>query len=197
MKALKTQIINISGCQVHTLQGGDKSKTTLFFLHGKAFQAKTWLELGTLQAVIDAGFSVIAIDLPGFGKTPDADLSPETVITGVMQAVDLKKMILVGPSMGGKIALEFTLAHPDSILALVLIGAVGVEENKSQLHKLPKSTLIVWGENDQISDPANGKLLNEQINGSTLVTFQGAKHPCYMEQPELWHTTLLDFVRTV
>ena len=197
MQALKTQIIDISGCQVHTLQGGDKSKATVFFLHGKAFQAETWLELGTLQAVTDAGFSVIAIDLPGFGKTPDANLSPETVITGVMQAVDLKKMILVGPSMGGKIALEFTLAHPDSIMGLVLIGAVGVEENKSQLHNLPESTLIVWGENDQISDPANGKLLKEQIDGSTLVTFQGAKHPCYMEQPELWHTTLLDFVRTV
>ena len=197
MQTLKTQLIDISGCQVHTLQGGDKSKATLFFLHGKAFQAETWLELGTLQAVTDAGFSVIAIDLPGFGKTPDANLSPETVITGVMQAVDLKKMILVGPSMGGKIALEFTLAHPDSILGLVLIGAVGVEENKSQLHKLPESTLIVWGENDQISDPANGKLLNEQIDGSTLITFQGAKHPCYMEQPALWHTTLLDFVHTV
>ncbi len=197
MQALKTQVIEISGCRVHTLQGGDKSKPTLFFLHGKAFQAGTWQELGTLQAVTDAGFSVIAIDLPGFGKTPDADLSPETIVAGVMQAVDLKEIILIGPSMGGKIAIKFTLAHPKAISGLVLIGAVGVEAYKDQLHNLPKSTLIVWGENDQISDPANGKLLKEQIAGSTLVTFQGAKHPCYMEQPELWHTTLLDFVRTV
>jgi len=197
MQGLKTQFIDISGCQVHTLQGGDKNKLTLFFLHGKAFQAETWQELGTLQAVIDAGFSVVAIDLPGFGKTPESDLAPETVITGIMQAFELKKMILLGPSMGGRIALEFSLAHPDYVTGLVLIGAVGVEENKDQLHELPESTLILWGENDQISDPANGKLLNERIDGSTLVTFQGAKHPCYLEQPELWHTTLLDFARTV
>jgi len=193
---LKTQIINISGCQVHTLQGGDTGQPTLFFLHGKAFQAETWQELGTLQAVIDAGFSVIAVDLPGFGKTPEADLTPETIITEVMQVAELTKMILVGPSMGGKIALEFSLAHPDCITGLVLIGAVGVEENKDQLHELPESTLIVWGENDQISDPANGKLLHDRIDGSTLVVFQGAKHPCYLEQAELWNKTLLDFAVT-
>jgi len=193
MHTLKTQIVDISGCQVHTLQGGDKSKPTLFFLHGKAFQAETWRELETLQTAIDAGFFVIAVDLPGFGKTPEADLTPETIITKLMQAADLQKIILIGPSMGGKVALEFSLAHPDDITGLVLIGAVGVEENRDQLHALPKSTLIIWGENDQISDPANGKLLNDQIDGSTLVIFQGAKHPCYLEQATLWHKTLMDF----
>jgi abhydrolase domain-containing protein 14 len=193
MHALKTQIINVSGCQVHTLQGGDKNKPTLFFLHGKAFQAETWRELRTLQTAIDAGFFVIAVDLPGFGKTPEADVTPETVIINLMQAAKLQKIILIGPSMGGKIALEFSLAHPDYITGLVLIGAVGVEENRNQLRNLPKSTLIIWGENDQISDPANGKLLNDQIDGSTLVIFQGAKHPCYLEQVTLWHKTLMDF----
>ena len=196
MQAIDTQIIDINGCPVNTLQSGDTNKPTLFFLHGKAFQAETWKELGTLQAATDAGFSIVAIDLPGFGKTPEANLAPETVITEVMQATDLKKIILVGPSMGGKVALEFSLAHPDCITGLVLIGAVGVEENIDQLHELPESTLIVWGENDQISDPANGRLLEERIPGATLVTFLGAKHPCYLEQPDLWHKTLLDFAAT-
>ncbi len=55
----------------------------------------------------------------------------------------------------------------------------------------------IWGENDQISDPANGELLNKTISGSKLVVFKGAKHPCYLEQPELWHETLVNFAKTV
>ena len=195
MGLIETQIIDIEGCPVHTLQGGDLSKPNLFFLHGKAFQAKTWLELGTLQAVIEAGFSFVAIDLPGFGNTPGAELAPETIITGILKAIGIQQCILVGPSMGGKVAIEFGLAQPELLLGLVLIGTVGVDENVDQLHELPESTLIVWGEDDQISDPANGALLHKQIDGSTLVIFKGAKHPCYLEQPELWHTTLLDFAK--
>ncbi len=197
MQSITSQIVPVDGCAVNTLQGGDPAKTTMLFLHGKAFQAETWKELGTLQAAIDAGFSVLAIDLPGFGKTAEAEIPPEVIISGVMEATAHKEVILIGPSMGGKIALEFSLENPNKVMALVLIGAVGVQENKDQLHELPESTLILWGENDQISDPTNGTLLNEAITDSKLVIFKGAKHPCYLEQPVLWHETLLNFAKTI
>jgi abhydrolase domain-containing protein 14 len=99
--------------------------------------------------------------------------------------------------MSGKIGIEYSLNNPEKIAGLVLIGAVGVEENSDQLNKLPAKSLIIWGENDQISDPANGRLLNKKIKGSRLIVFQDAKHPCYLEQPELWHQQLLNFVKTV
>lgn len=197
MQSITSQRVPVDGCAVNTLQGGDHAKPTMLFLHGKAFQAETWLELGTLQAAIDAGFSVLAIDLPGFGKTADAEITPAEIINRVMAATDQKEVILIGPSMGGKIALEFSLENPNKVMALVLIGAVGVQENKDQLHELPESTLIIWGENDQISDPANGTLLNESVRDSKLIIFKGAKHPCYLEQPELWHETLLKFAKTI
>lgn len=197
MRHIKSQTIPVNGCAVNTLQGGNPANPTMLFLHGKAFQAETWQELGTLQIAIDAGFSILAIDLPGFGKTAEANIAPAVVINEVMAAADVKEAILIGPSMGGKIAIEFSLENPNKIIALVLIGAVGVQENKNQLHNLPESTLIVWGENDQISPPDNGTLLNESLAESKLVIFKGAKHPCYLEQPELWHQTLLNFAKTI
>ena len=197
MQSITSQIVPVDGCAVNTLQGGDPAQTTMLFLHGKAFQAETWKELGTLQAAIDAGFSVLAIDLPGFGKTAEAEIAPEIIINKVMEATAQTAVILIGPSMGGKIAMEFSLENPNKVMALVLIGAVGVQENKDQLHELPESTLIIWGENDQISDPANGTLLNESISDSHLIIFKGAKHPCYLEQPKLWHDTLLNFAKTI
>ncbi len=197
MQSIQNIIIDIDGVPINTQQAGNFSGTTLFFLHGKAFQAETWLELGTLQAAVDADFAILALDLPGFGKSPDASLTPEEVILGCMEAAGIKKAIVIGPSMGGKIVLEFSLNNPEKVAGLILIGAVGVEENRNRLSELPSSTLIIWGENDQISDPANGQLLHESVPGSRLVIFKGAKHPCYLEQPELWHKTLLDFAKTV
>ncbi len=197
MQTIQNKIIDIEGIPINTLQAGEFNGPTLLFLHGKAFQAETWLDLGTLQAAVNAGFSILALDLPGFGKSPEASLAPEKVLHGLMETTGIEKAIVVGPSMGGKIALEFSLDTPEKIAGLILIGAVGVEENRSRLSELPSSTLIVWGENDQISDPANGRLLHESVPGSKLVVFKGAKHPCYLEQPELWHKTLLNFAKTV
>ena len=197
MQSIQNKVIDIEGVPINTLQAGNFTGPTLLFLHGKAFQAETWLDLGTLHAAVDAGFSVLALDLPGFGKSPEANLAPEKVLHGLMETTGIKKAIIVGPSMGGKIALEFSLNNSAKIAGLTLIGAVGVQENRNRLSELPSSTLIIWGENDQISDPANGQLLHESIPGSKLVVFKGAKHPCYLEQPELWHKTLLNFAKTV
>lgn len=197
MQSIQNRSVSIESCPVNIITAGDFSKPPLLFLHGKAFQAETWQELGTLDAAINGGFSVLALDLPGFGKTPEAPLPASAVIQGVMQSLDISKAILIGPSMGGKICLEFSLDNPEKVAALVLIGAVGVTENRDRLQQLPEKSLIIWGENDQISDPANGRLLNQEVTGSELVIFKGAKHPCYLEQPKLWHDTLLNFAKTV
>ncbi len=197
MLPIEDKTINIDGSPINVKMAGDFNTIPLLFLHGKAFQAETWQELGTLQAAIEAGFSILAIDLPGFGKSPEANLTPETVVNGVMKISNIESAVLIGPSMSGKIAMEYTFSNPEKTAALVLVGAVGVEENRDKLNQLPSRTLIIWGENDQISDPANGRLLNKEISGSELVVFDGAKHPCYLEQPELWHKTLLNFAKNV
>lgn len=197
MHSIETKTIIVDGSPINTLQAGDFTTTPILFLHGKAFQAKTWQELGTLKAVIDAGFSFLALDLPGFGKSPEAGIDPEEVIRQVMKAAEIDRAIIVGPSMGGKIALEFTLNNPDKVAGLVLVGAVGVKENQARLCELPPGSLIIWGENDHISDPENGRLLNREISDSRLVVFKDAKHPCYLEQPDFWHETLVEFANTV
>lgn len=197
MQPIQNKIIKIDDHGINTLQAGDTSAPLVLLLHGKAFQAETWRELGTLEKIAANGLFAVALDLPGYGKSEDAPLSPERVISEVMKAAGVDKAILVGPSMGGKIALQYTLQHPDKVLGLALIGAVGVKEYQDQLSTLPSATLIIWGENDQISDPRNGVLLHESIPGSRLVVFSGAKHPCYLEQPELWHKILLNFAKNI
>jgi abhydrolase domain-containing protein 14 len=96
--------------------------------------------------------------------------------------------------MGGRIALEFALNHPGILGGLVLVGAVGVEENRDRLADLSIPVLIIWGSEDQISPLANSDILLESINGAERVIIDGAPHPCYLDQPDTWHAAVLDFL---
>ena len=50
-------------------------------------------------------------------------------IEGFVKQHDLKDMILLGNSLGGHVALMYTLAHPDDVNSMVLTGSSGLFEN--------------------------------------------------------------------
>ena len=181
---------------VHCLTGGNRGMRDILLLHGKKFEAETWRDLRTLHELGEAGFHAVALDLPGFGKSPAAEMDNKAVIRAFIQAEQLDRPILLGPSMGGQVALEFALAHPHLVGGLILVGAVGVAENKDLLAKIKVPTLLVWGSEDAISPLANGELLAQEINNSRLVVIDNAPHPCYIDQPDRWHTELIDFLKS-
>jgi abhydrolase domain-containing protein 14 len=166
----------------------------ILLLHGMKFQAATWQETGTLATLAEAGYRAIAIDLPGFGRSPAADIEPAAVLKEVLRHSSQDRAILLGPSMGGRIALEFTLANPDLVNGLILVGAVGVQENQARLKELTLPCLAVWGGEDTISPPANGQLIQQGVKGAELAIIAGAPHPCYLDQPGEWHRILLGFL---
>lgn len=194
MTAIQSIFYPSDNLTIHTLSAGEKGGQEILFLHGKAFQAKTWKDLGTLELLAKKGCSAVALDLPGWGQSPEADFNAEQVVKSVIDGSEMKRPILVGPSMGGRIALEFALGNPQLVGGLILIGAVGIVENRSRLDKLPQKTLLVWGENDHISDPANGKLLHSKVVGSQLVIIPDTKHACYTEKPADFHNHILQFI---
>jgi pimeloyl-ACP methyl ester carboxylesterase len=75
-----------------------------------------------------AGFRTIALDLPGFGdshKPLNAAYHPPffaRAVLELMDALDLSRAHLVGNSMGGRVALELGLRHPDRVNRLALLA---------------------------------------------------------------------------
>lgn len=189
--------ITIDSCQIHCLQGGNKTKKDIILLHGMKFNSATWLQLGTIDRLAAADYRITAVDLPGFGKTPACDLQPNQVLEKLIKQTDMSKPVLVGPSMSGRISIEFAIAHPDMLGGLILVGAVGVMENKESLAEIKIPTLIIWGSEDAISPIENGHLLHKKIKDSNFFVIDSAPHPCYLEQPEIWHQQLLQFLETV
>ena len=193
MTVISEQTIDLGSCAVHALACGPTSSATVVLLHGMKFQAETWRQLGTLEFLAGMGQHVLAVDMPGFGRSPASEAAPVAVLARLFEHLAIERVTLIGPSMGGRIALEFSLNYPQRIAGLVLVGAVGVEDNRSGLGVITAPTLIVWGGEDQVSPLGNSDILLAGIKGATREIYPGAPHPCYLEQPDRWHASLRTF----
>jgi 3-oxoadipate enol-lactonase len=125
----------------------------LLLIHGLGLSSmKTWRYQ---IPVLSKHFRVHAIDLRGFGKTnnPEQKFSVQQHvydIKALMDTIGLKKVVLVGFSMGGWIAQQFALDYPERLQALVLscttsglrpAGAVKFVERAENVEKHGKETL--------------------------------------------------------
>jgi 3-oxoadipate enol-lactonase len=67
---------------------------------------------------------VVRYDLRGFGGSPPAtaEFSPVADLAALIDHVRMERPLIVGPSAGGAIALDMTLAHPEAVGGLLLIA---------------------------------------------------------------------------
>jgi 3-oxoadipate enol-lactonase len=71
-----------------------------------------------------ASHRTVRYDMRGFGETPirPGSFSHAGDLVGLLEALELGPAALVGVSLGGRVALEVTVARPDLVSALVLVG---------------------------------------------------------------------------
>jgi len=103
--------------------------TPVVLLHGFSGSPEgLWIKPGTFDALVAAGYQVIALDQRGHGKSTkfyDPDRYGIEMVQDVRRLLDhleIDRAHLVGYSMGGKIANTFRAAYPDRLLTLTLGG---------------------------------------------------------------------------
>jgi 3-oxoadipate enol-lactonase len=82
---------------------------------------------GSLIATLSDGYSVVALDLRGHGKSPEPIREYTLVdyaadVTGFIKAHSIQPAILIGLSFGGMIAQTLALNYPELVSSLVLCG---------------------------------------------------------------------------
>lgn len=108
---------------------GSSENPPVVLIHGFLGDKSDWQEI--LSKLPDS-FFYIAIDLPGHGESA----APIPTLTQLAQSLNnlLKQLtnqpcILIGYSMGGRVALHFAERHPDSIKAIGLLSAsLGIQD---------------------------------------------------------------------
>ena len=117
-----------SGAEVVAYRSGQESATTptIVLLHGIGMTHRTFEDL---QPLLAAEFSVISLDLPGFGVTrkPPKPFAVDDHAQAVDEALDslgVGTRVLVGHSMGCQFAVEQAILHPDEVAGIVLVAPV-------------------------------------------------------------------------
>ena len=116
--------ISIDGGRAHYLELGRGKPVVL--LHGIPGDSRTWRYN---VDVLASRFRVLALDLPGWGRSEMPrrfaysleDLA--RFVHGFSTALELERPSLMGLHLGGLVALETALRHPDQTGRLVVIGA--------------------------------------------------------------------------
>ncbi|MFP4516846.1 MAG: alpha/beta fold hydrolase [Desulfovibrionales bacterium] len=187
--------IPVGECRIHCLQT-ETTGSDVLLLHGASFEAQTWKDLGTMDRLHEAGYRATALDMPDFGKSAPCNDSLDHLLSECIRREQLMTPTIVGPSMGGRLAMEYAINHPDMVGGLVLIDMVEVDRYLSNVFKLgDMPVLILWGEDDELVPVSMGRTLHEKIPTSRFEVLQGAGHACYLEQPDKWHDELVSFLR--
>ncbi|ABS66186.1 alpha/beta hydrolase fold [Xanthobacter versatilis] len=105
------------------------ARETVVMLHGSGPGASGWANFNrNITPLVEAGFRVLLVDCPGWSKsdtivnTGSRSNLNARVLAGVVDALGLSRIHILGNSMGGHSAVAFALDHPERVGKLVLMG---------------------------------------------------------------------------
>ena len=146
---MRTKYVTVNATAIHYFHGGASTLPSvvpdlaagelLLFIHGAGSNGHTWHP----QIEAFAGpHSPLALDFPGHGRSGGTEGLKSIsaycdCVAAFMQALRVRPCVLVGRSMGGAVAMELALSHPQQVRALVLVATAASFD-------LPQELLDTW-----------------------------------------------------
>ena len=98
------------------------SGPAIIFLHGIGGNADNWVHQ---IAALKGDYRCIAWNMPGYGGNPASDgmsfAAMADDLAGLLDDLGLDQAVICGLSMGGYLAQEFVVRHPDRVRGLILM----------------------------------------------------------------------------
>ena len=115
-------VVDVGGARLWYDEAGEGR--TVLLLHGGLGDSGLWEPVVPFLA---ERFRTIRTDLRFFGRStgPAVPWSWQEDVVGVLDELGIERAALVGLSLGGRIALDVALAHPDRLWAVVAPGLAG------------------------------------------------------------------------
>lgn len=140
-----SKFIEVDGMQVHYRDEG--KGTPIVLIHGTASSLHTWNDWTKELA---KNYRVIRMDLPAFGLTGANNSGDYSIqyytqfLHQFLSKVKVENFYLVGNSLGGNIAWDYTAEHPEKVEKLILVDASGLPTNKEPpaIFKMAKTPVL-------------------------------------------------------
>jgi 3-oxoadipate enol-lactonase len=117
----RSGFVEVDGGRLRYEVAGTGPAVTL--IHPGLWDMRTWDR--EFYALADAGYRAIRYDVRGYGGSsfPESAYSDVEDLRGLLDALEVERTALVGCSMGGNIEIQFVLAHPERVWALVPVAS--------------------------------------------------------------------------
>jgi 2-hydroxy-6-oxonona-2,4-dienedioate hydrolase len=111
--------LTLNGARIHYERAG--SGIPVIMLHAGVADHRMWQPQ---VAPFSKDFDVITPDMRGFGEStlPTGPWSGADDVEALIDELELKPAHVVGCSIGGSVAIDFALQHPERISRLVVVG---------------------------------------------------------------------------
>lgn len=122
--------IQIGECTLNYHDQGEGN--VILLIHGSGPGVTGWANWRGVIPSLSQSARIIAPDMLGFGYSscpPEWQLDPDTWVqslVGLLDALNIQCVSIVGNSFGGAIALAFAKAYPQRVRRLVLMGSAGL-----------------------------------------------------------------------
>lgn len=121
-KTQPSAFFSVPGSQIHYQECGGAAQAVVL-LHDGVLDSAVWEDV---WPALCAKFHVVRYDRRGYGRSPASnDGYYETDdLAALFRHLHIARAVVVGSSHGGEISINFTLAHPEMVQQLILVGAV-------------------------------------------------------------------------
>ena len=129
---MRTKYVTLGdGLRIRVIEAGIPGGAPVILIHGWGGCVYSFSE--TIPALADAGYRVLAIDLPGFGLSdkpePVAAYTNDAMSRAVSETatrLGIERFSFIGHSMGGAIGLDLARQPNSRVEKLVLINSIGL-----------------------------------------------------------------------
>jgi pimeloyl-ACP methyl ester carboxylesterase len=141
-----TRYLEIGGTSLRVRISGPQDSPVVLLLHGFGSSLETW-EPWAQQ--LGGSYRVVRFDLPGCGLSEAdrtgryGDARSLELVKALMDELGIEKAVLIGNSIGGRIAWRFAAAFPDRTRKLVLISPDGFASPGFEYGKAPHVSAIL------------------------------------------------------
>ena len=169
--------LQVGELRLHYLRWGDASAPPMVLLHGLQDCARSW---DVFAAAMSRDYNVVALDHRGHGDSewaaPDRYRLNDYVedVKALVEALSLRDFVLVGHSAGGRNAFLYTVRHPKTVRALVIvdIDPDAVNPESASMFQRYKAESDEWGSLDAVIE----RLRSRQPNSTDETLAHQARH---------------------
>lgn len=180
-----------------------KENLSVLFLHDNGFSSAIWINIGTFQILAEAGYRVVAVDLPGQGSSSDVNIPYSrddryAYMEYLLAALNLHLPVVVAPSKAGRYAIPMLMSYPAVLGGLVVIAPSETSHYFiTDYEKLTVPLLVMFGEKDDpiLIESSLDNLFHAPYRKVYMI--RNATRACYVDHPPTFHKLLLRFLLQV